>query len=148
MICRRVLEREQHVPSWRELARCYRSWEARGEIRGGHFVEGLGGEQFALDEALPVLRRIRRERDASDWLVLPAADPLNLAGILPPGGRVASVAGHRVLCRGGVPVASSVAGRIDWLGELPSAEQEMARGMLEALPRTQLPAVGARRRRR
>jgi ATP-dependent Lhr-like helicase len=143
-----VLEREQHVPSWRELARCYRSWEARGEIRGGHFVEGLGGEQFALDEALPALRRIRRERDSSGWLVLAAADPLNLAGILTPGGRVAAVAGHRVLYRGGVPVASAVAGRIEWLGELTSAEQMTARGLLQAAPRANLPATAARRRRR
>ncbi|NNC64461.1 MAG: ATP-dependent DNA helicase, partial [Gammaproteobacteria bacterium] len=148
VICRRVLEREQHVPSWRELARCYRSWEARGEIRGGHFVEGLGGEQFALDEALPVLRRIRRERDSSGWLVLAAADPLNLAGILTPGGRVAAVAGHRVLYRGGVPVASAVARRIEWLGELTSAEQMTARGLLQAAPRANLPAAAARRRRR
>ncbi len=148
VICRRVLEREQHVPSWRELARCYRAWEARGEIRGGHFVEGLGGEQFALDEALPMLRRIRREHDSSGWLVLAAADPLNLAGILTPGGRVAAVAGHRVLYRGGVPVASAVAGRIEWLTELTSAEQMAARDLLEAAPRANLPAAAAWRRRR
>ncbi len=148
VICRRVLEREQHVPSWRELARCYRSWEARGEIRGGHFIEGLGGEQFALDEAVPVLRRIRRERDSSGWLVLAAADPLNLAGILTPGGRVAAVAGHRVLYRGGVPVASAVAGRIEWLGELTSAEKTTARGLLQTAPRTGLPAAALRRQRR
>lgn len=148
VICRRVLEREQHVPSWRELSRCYRAWEARGEIRGGHFVEGLGGEQFALDEALPVLRRIRRERDTREWLVLAAADPLNLAGILTPGGRVAAVAGHRVLYRGGVPTACAVAGRIEWLGELTGAEQTIARGLLEAVPQTNFPAAAARRRRR
>jgi len=148
VICRRVLEREQHVPSWRELARCYRAWEARGEIRGGHFVEGLGGEQFALDEALPVLRRIRRERDTSEWLVLAAADPLNLAGILTPGGRVGAVAGHRVVYRGGVPLASSVAGRIEWLGELTTVEQATARGLLEAVRPPKLPAAAPRRRRR
>jgi len=146
VICRRVLEREQHVPSWRELCRCYRAWEARGEIRGGHFVEGLGGEQFALDEALPVLRRIRRERDAGAWVVLAAADPLNLAGILTPGGRVAAVAGHRLAYRDGVPVASAVAGRIEWLGELSGAEQAEAFGLLNAVPQPKRSAAAARRR--
>jgi len=132
VICRRVLDRELHVPSWRELLGCYRTLEARGEIRGGHFVAGLGGQQFALDEALPVLRRIRREPDSGAWIVLAAADPLNLAGILTPGGRVAAVAGHRLLYRGGVPVASIVAGRISWHVDLGERDRAEAHARLHA----------------
>ena len=130
--------------------------EARERLTRGLFLpqatdETLHRLETALTlsvQAEPVLRRIRRERDSSDWLVLAAADPLNLAGILTPGGRVAAVAGHRVLYRGGVPVASAVAGRIDWLGELTSAEQMTARGLLQAAPRRSLPAAALRRLRR
>jgi ATP-dependent Lhr-like helicase len=145
VVCRRVLDREQPGPSWRELLGCFRAWEARGEIRGGRFVDGLGGEQFALDEALPVLRRVRREAEAGEWIVLAAADPLNLAGILTPGGRVAAVAGHRLVYRGGLPVASVAAGRIQWLVELTSHEQAAARGLLEASSFVAGPAAARRR---
>ncbi len=132
VVCRRVLEREQHAPRWRSLLSCYRTWEARGEIRGGRFVDGLGGEQFALDEALPVLRRVRRDRGEAPWLVVAAADPLNLAGILTPGGRVAAVVGHRVLYRGGLPVASLTSDRTDWLVELSASERYAAEDALRA----------------
>jgi ATP-dependent Lhr-like helicase len=146
VVCRRVLDRELHVPSWRELLACYRTLEARGEIRGGHFVAGLGGQQFALDEALPVLRRIRRESTGGGWLVLAAADPLNLAGILTPGGRVAAVAGHRLLYRGGVPVASIVAGRITWPVELDAQDRAEAHARLHAVASTASAAPVRRRR--
>jgi ATP-dependent Lhr-like helicase len=145
VVCRRALEREQPGPSWRELLGCFRTWEARGEIRGGRFVDGLGGEQFALDEALPVLRRVRRDADAGEWLVLAAADPLNLAGILTPGGRVAAVAGHRVVYRGGVPVASVAAGQIHWLVELGPQEQAVARRLIESAASAARPAAARRR---
>jgi ATP-dependent Lhr-like helicase len=144
VVCRRALEREQHAPSWRELLACFRTWEARGDIRGGRFVDALGGEQFALDEALPALRRVRRERDGGQWLVVAAADPLNLAGILTPGGRVAAVAGHRILYRGGTPVASVAADGATWLMELSAGERHAAQEALRAaVPR---PAVASRQR--
>jgi ATP-dependent Lhr-like helicase len=139
VVCRRALEREQHLPSWRQLLACYRAWEARGEIRGGRFVDGLGGEQFALTEAVAALRRSRRDRDRRDWVVLAAADPLNLAGILTPGGRVASVYGHRVVFRGGVPVASSVAGRREYLVDLEPAERAEAYAQLDAVAAARRP---------
>jgi ATP-dependent Lhr-like helicase len=142
VVCRRALEREQYAPSWRDLSACYRAWEARGEIRGGRFVDGLGGEQFALSEAVAALRRVRRDRDADDWVVLAAADPLNLAGILTPGGRVAAVAGHRIVYRGGVPVASVVAGRLEWLVDLSAEARAAVRTRLEAVTR---PAPRTRR---
>ncbi len=136
VVCRRVLDREQPGPSWRELLRCFRAWEARGEIRGGRFVDGLGGEQFALDEALPVLRRMRRDADAGEWLVLAAADPLNLAGILTPGGRVAAVAGNRLVYRGGLAVARATGQRVDWLVDLDAPDQLRARELLAGIPET------------
>jgi len=91
-----------------------------------------------------VLRRVRRERDAGQWCVVAAADPLNLAGILTPGGRVAAVAGHRILYSGGAPVAGVTAERVNWLANLSAAERHAAEAALHALQ--QRPAQGRRTR--
>lgn len=143
VVCRAVLERESQLPAWRELLAIFRTWEARGEIRGGRFVDALGGEQFALTEAVEMLRRARRERRTDEWVVLSAADPLNLAGVLTPGGRVAAVHSHRLLYRDGVAVASLVAGGLEWLERLDTAAKRRAEAVLAAAPR-----AGARRRSR
>jgi ATP-dependent Lhr-like helicase len=95
--------RETAAPPWRELVQVYRRLEARGEIRGGRFVTGLSGEQFALPEALEALRARRRSPDAEDVQVA-ATDPLNLVGILTPGPRVPAVSGHAVVYRDGAPL--------------------------------------------
>jgi ATP-dependent Lhr-like helicase len=102
----RMLEREAAwMPRWRELLRVYRKLEARGEIRGGRFVSGFSGEQFALPDAVAALRAVRR-RALDDTLVsVSGADPLNLAGILTPGPKLAAIAGNRVLYRDGIPIA-------------------------------------------
>ncbi len=126
VVCRSVLERETQLPAWRNLLGIFRAWEARGEIRGGRFVDALGGEQFALSEAVEMLRRTRRERRADEWVVLSAADPLNLAGVLTPGGRVAARHGHRLLYRDGVAVASLTAGGLEWLEQLDAAGKRKA----------------------
>ena len=82
----RLLEREADwLPPWRDLLRVYRRLEARGEIRGGRFVAGFSGEQFALPDAIGVLREVRRKPAAEAWVSLSGADPLNLVGILTPG---------------------------------------------------------------
>src|SRR5262249_19200691 len=82
----RMLERESPwLPPWRELLRVYRRLESRGEIRGGRFVAGFTGEQFALAEAIGTLREVRRQSTEKEWTVVSGADPLNLAGILTPG---------------------------------------------------------------
>ena len=82
----RLLEREAPwLPPWRDLLRVYRRLEARGEIRGGRFVAGFSGEQFALPDAIGMLRETRRKPASGDWISLSGADPLNLAGILTPG---------------------------------------------------------------
>ncbi len=132
VVCRSVLERESHLPSWRELLGIFRRWEARGEIRGGRFVTAPGGEQFALANAVEMLRRCRRDAQADEWVVLSAADPLNLAGILTPGGRVAAVHTHRLLYRDGVPVATLTAAGLQWLERLEGAEMRRAEAELRA----------------
>ncbi|MCA8956608.1 MAG: hypothetical protein KDC87_11085, partial [Planctomycetes bacterium] len=87
VVVRRVLQRERIKTPWRDLVRAYRRLELRGEVRGGRFVAGCDGEQFALDEAVALLRKVRRG-DATPLRVA-AADPLNLAGILTPDPRIA-----------------------------------------------------------
>ena len=98
VVFRDVLERESTIPKWRELLPMLRRMEARGEVRGGRFLSGFGGEQFALPEALESLREARRSMPP---LALPievaAADPLNLVGIVVPGERVAAVPGKSVI---------------------------------------------------
>ena len=102
----RILEREASwLPKWRELLRVYRKLEARGDIRGGRFVAGFSGEQFALPEAVAALRAVRRREPDDSLVSVSGADPLNLAGILTPGPKLAALAGNRVLYRDGIPIA-------------------------------------------
>ena len=105
VVFRKLLERETLAPAWGGLLRVYRRLEARGEIRGGRFVEGFSGEQYALPEAIGRLRALRRTPGNGQLVSLSGADPLNLAGILTPGPKLAALAGNRVLYRDGVPVA-------------------------------------------
>jgi ATP-dependent Lhr-like helicase len=122
VLFRKLVEREPTLPPWRELFYVLRRLEARGELRGGRFVSGFAGEQFALPEAAGSLRRHRE--DAGQALVAVAAcDPLNLSGLLLPGERIPAVAGNRLLYRGGVPVAALVGGELRWLTEADAATQ-------------------------
>ena len=114
----RLIEREAgRLPPWRELLRVFRRLEGRGEIRGGRFVAGFSGEQFALPEAIGMLREIRRQPSSDTWIAVSGSDPLNLAGILMPGPKIAALAGNRVLYRDGVPTASLAAGEIKFFLE-------------------------------
>jgi ATP-dependent Lhr-like helicase len=117
VVFRALLARESRVPAWRELARVCRRLEARGEIRGGRFVKGFGGEQFALPEALGRLRAARNEPQTGELIALSAADPLNLVGILTPEARVPAIAGNRVLLRDGVPIAALEGGALRRLAD-------------------------------
>jgi len=112
VVFRRILEKESISVPWFELVRVYRRLEARGEIRGGYFISGVSGEQFALSEAIGSLRSIRKTPGNGDLIVISAADPLNLAGILTPGPRVAAISANRILLRDGIPVAALKAGEI------------------------------------
>src|SRR5947199_10832275 len=96
VVFRRLLERESFPVTWYELGRIYRRWEARGEIRGGYFVGGVSGEQFALPDAMGLFRSIRKAPPKAEPITLSAADPLNLQGILTPGSRLASLPSYRI----------------------------------------------------
>ena len=135
VICWRLLEREPAwLPPWRDLVRVCRRLEARGEIRGGRFIAGVSGEQFALPEAVASMRRVRREPHDGAFIALAASDPANLLGTIVNGPKVPRVAGSRVLWRDGVPVATSIAGEIALLESLDAAEAQAARRALALDP--------------
>jgi ATP-dependent Lhr-like helicase len=105
VVFRRMLTRESNAVPWRDLTRVYRRLEARGELRGGRFVSGMAGEQFALPEAVEQLRAIRRTPPTGTILTLSAADPLNLAGVVTAGDRIRAAVRTRIAYRDGVPLA-------------------------------------------
>ena len=117
----RLLAREaQWLPPWRDMLAAYRRLEARGEIRGGRFVGGFSGEQFALPEAIGVLRNARNEEKSGQIAVVSGADPLNLAGILLPGPKIPALYSNRVAFRDGIAVAALVGGAVDYFVKLDS----------------------------
>ena len=131
VVFRRILTREpEWLPSWFELLRVYRRLEARGEIRGGRFIEGFAGEQYALPEAVALLRATRKQPVTQQLISLSAADPLNLVGIVTPGTRVPAFATNRVLYRDGVPIAVQLGGKTEFILEIPPAEAWTARNAL------------------
>jgi ATP-dependent Lhr-like helicase len=120
----KLLAREADVlPPWRELLMCYRRLEARGEIRGGRFVAGFSGEQFALPDAVGTLRDTRREVAAGGVVGVSGADPLNLVGVLVPGPRVPGIVSNRVLFRDGAAVGVLVGGEAKLLEEVATPRQ-------------------------
>ena len=84
------------MPPWRDVLGALRRMEARGEVRGGRFVTGFVGEQFARPDAVELLRIVRRDGDGERSVRVAAADPLNLAGIVTPGPRVSALSGESV----------------------------------------------------
>lgn len=105
VVFKRVVERESALPPWRYLLWALRRLEARGEVRGGRFVAGFSGEQFALPEALEALRKIRKAPPQSEVVVVNATDPLNLVGILTPGLRIPANTANRIAFVDGEPLA-------------------------------------------
>ncbi|MCY1272308.1 ATP-dependent RNA helicase SrmB [compost metagenome] len=131
----RLLEREADwLPPWRDLLRVYHRLEARGEIRGGRFVAGVSGEQFALPEAVGLLREVRKRPLDGSLVSLSACDPLNLLGTLLGGAKVPAVAGNRLLYRDGVPVATLVAGKVALLQEVDAVTANEWRAALIRQP--------------
>jgi ATP-dependent Lhr-like helicase len=123
VVFRRLLERESFSPPWRELVRALRILELRGEVRGGRFVGGVTGEQYALPEAVTGLRETRRKQKSEKLVSISAADPLNLTGIVTPGKRVSAHYKNRVLYRDGVPAAFKEGSEIRLLSEFDKSEE-------------------------
>ena len=132
IVFRRLLTREPNAAPWRELTRIYRRLEARGEIRGGRFVSGMSGEQFALPGAVERLREVRRTRDDGGLTTISTADPLNLAGIVTSGERIRAAGGNRLVYHDGVPLAVREG---DYVRELAPIAPEIAADVSRALSR-------------
>ncbi len=128
----KLLAREADwLPSWRDVLLCCRRLEARGEIRGGRFVAGFAGEQFATPEAIEPLREARRRPPTGEYVSLSGADPLNLLGILTPGARLPALTGNRLLYRDGLPMATFAAGEVSFRETLdPKGEWEARNALL------------------
>jgi len=152
VVFRAMLQRESHLPPWRDLVRIYRKLEARGEIRGGRFVAGFGGEQFAAPDAVGRLRAVRKMEKSGELVVLSAADPLNLVGILTPEARVAAIYRNRVLFKDGLPIAAVEGGQVRRLAESSLEESQLrtllARRSLRHPPRLHLRTASPRERKR
>jgi ATP-dependent Lhr-like helicase len=127
----KLLAREADwLPPWRDLLMCCRRLEARGDIRGGRFVAGFSGEQFATPEAIGLLRDVRRKEAPGQFVAVSGADPLNLLGILTPGPRVPSLTGNRVLYCDGIPIAFHAADEAHFLVPLEAEKEWQARNFL------------------
>jgi ATP-dependent Lhr-like helicase len=126
VVFRALLERESLIPPWRLLLRYFRRMEDRGEVHGGRFVDGFSGEQFALPEAVGLLRRQGSEAEQRRVNVISAADPLNLGGIITAGVKTAARPGNRILLLDGVPAARIQGDELELLkpDALGSAEAE------------------------
>jgi ATP-dependent Lhr-like helicase len=129
VVFRKLLEREDGLPPWRDLYYVLRRLEARGEVRGGRFVSGFSGEQFALPEAATALRKIVKAR-GEERVCISSVDPLNLVGILTPGEKVPRLPGNRLLFDNGAPIAVHSGGDVRYLVTLGEAERWEARNLL------------------
>jgi ATP-dependent Lhr-like helicase len=116
VVFRDLVAREPLSPPWRELLPVYRMLEARGEIRGGRFVAGLSGEQYALPAAVESLRAVRRAPKDGERLELSGTDPLNLVGVLLPGQKIPATLAARVAYVDGVPAPASRYPDANWTG--------------------------------
>jgi ATP-dependent helicase Lhr and Lhr-like helicase len=130
VVFRKLLERESGLPPWRELLYAYRRMEARGELRGGRFVQGFAGEQYALPEAVTTLRMIRNKPRQGDLIAISAADPLNLTGVITPERRAILQQNHRLLYRDGVPVAFAANAEITLFDRTDAKEASSIRNVL------------------
>ena len=116
VVFREVLARESNLPKWRELLIALRRLEDRGEVRGGRFVSGFVGEQFALPEAVESVRAMRNLPADGEVITISAADPLNLVGFIVPGERVAAISGKHLSFKDGVLVAAPEAPPLSMVG--------------------------------
>ena len=147
VVFRDLIARETSAPAWYELAPVLRRLELRGEIRGGRFVGGVSGEQFATDAAVGQLRQVRDEAADADWLVLSAADPLNLSGILDSAPRVPATNANSLILQNGLCLAARRGGQSEFFGDVDTPTQlEMRRALTQGRRRVATPPLTAHAR--
>lgn len=122
VIFRTMIQKETYAPKWRDLVRVLRRLEARGEIRGGYFISGMSGEQFALPEVISQLRAIRKKQKESIKITLSACDPLNLTGVVTPGKHVSNYPGNRIMYVDGAVVAIKEGDEVKHLQKLTNQQ--------------------------
>jgi ATP-dependent Lhr-like helicase len=130
VVFRKLLDQETILPDWRDLLYVFRRMEARGELRGGRFVQGFAGEQFALPNALDSLRELRKKPKQGELVAISAADPLNLTGVITPGQRIPTQASQRILYKDGVPIAVCVQGKVSFLETVAAEEEARVKSVL------------------
>jgi ATP-dependent Lhr-like helicase len=123
VVFRKLIDKEQGSPAWRDLLKVYRRMEARGEIRGGRFVDGVWGEQYALPEAVSLMRKTRNDKEKAKLVAISAGDPLNLTGIITTGHRVTSITSNRILYEDGEPVAMKEGKEVKFLKQFESPKK-------------------------
>jgi ATP-dependent Lhr-like helicase len=131
VLFRDLLVREPAAPPWWELARLLRRMELRGEVRGGRFIAHVGGEQFAVESAVGRLRDLRDGEAPSEWVLISAADPLNLSGVIGEGPRIPAMHKNALVLQNGRCIAAKTAGRIEFLAHIDPAEQLLIRKSLQ-----------------
>ncbi len=145
VVFRRLLDLEPGLPNWRDLHYVYRRMEARGDVRGGRFVNGFSGEQFALPEAVGLLRKMEKKDGEPALVSISAADPLNLAGTVLPGDRVPKTGKNRLLFQHGELVATLISGEIQWLRTVERTRKWQAQQKLTGFATTKNTRPGSRR---
>ncbi len=123
VLFRDLLAREHAAPPWRELVMRFRRLEARGEVRGGRFIRNVAGEQFALLSCVEQLRAVRAQTNREDWVVISAADPANVIGVVTADAKVTAQAGGSLCLRGGKLLAVRRAGETRFFEEMPVVEK-------------------------
>lgn len=133
IIFRKILEKEINAPQWRLMLRVLRRLELKGLIRGGRFIAGINGEQFAKTETVTLLRNIAKKEKQAKLISISAADPLNLIGIIIPGNKVSRIASNRILFRDGIPIAVYEANEFLFLEKTPEDKQwEIKQALIRA----------------
>jgi len=147
VVFRDLLTRDDAAPRWWELVPIFRRMEARGELRGGRFIVGVAGEQFALESTIHELRKHREPEGSPSYVVVNAADPLNLVGILTDPPRVPSLASNRIVYRDGLAVAALEGGDVVWLASCSAGERRIVTALLHGQNPDELPDPHSPRRR-
>jgi len=141
VVFRAVIQRETLLPPWRDLLNYLRRMEDRGEVRGGRFVDGFSGEQFALPEALGLLRKPVTDDDKPVFCVISACDPLNLGGFITPGAKTPSISGNRILLENGLPVARILGDELEQFKGISHQASKEARNRLPVVRQWPNPAL-------